>query len=245
MTTTRGDGRAADQLRPISLEPSPLELHPASCLTRFGRTWVLCTASVEEQVPPFLVGRGQGWITGQYGMLPGSVPGRIPPARNTGGRAEEISRLVGRSLRAAGDLAALGPRTVTVDCQVLQADGGTRTAAITGGYVALALALRDLAARGLIERARPLRQVAAVSVGLVDGRALLDLAQEEDSRADADLNVVMVAGGELVEVQGTAEGPPFSRQQLDELLTLAESGIQALLALQLSALKPGALEAQS
>jgi ribonuclease PH len=237
METARLDGRAADRLRPVSLEPSPLELHPASCLTRFGRTWVLCTASVEEQVPPFLIGRGQGWITGQYGMLPGSVPGRIPPARNSGGRAEEISRLIGRALRAAGDLTALGPRTVTVDCQVLQADGGTRTAAVTGGYVALALALRDLAARGLIERAEPLRQVAAISVGLVGGRALLDLAQEEDSRADADLNVVMTASGELIEVQGTAEGAPFARQQLDQLLTLAEGGIRTLLSLQQAALQ--------
>jgi ribonuclease PH len=232
----RSDGRAADELRPISLEPRYVELHPASCLTRFGRTWVLCTASVEETVPPFLEGRGQGWITGSYAMLPGSVPGRIAPARNVGGRAEEISRLIGRSLRAAHDLTTLGTRTITIDCQVVQADGGTRTAAVTGGYVALALALRDLYAQGLIPQDRPARQVAAISVGLLHGRALLDLAQQEDTRADADLNVVMTADGAFVEIQGTAEGEPFPRQQLDALLDLAERGIARLLLLQREAL---------
>ena len=236
MADARLDGRAPDQLRPVTLEARYLELHPASCLTRSGRTWVLCTASVAEQVPPFLEGRGQGWLTAEYGMLPGSVPGRIPPARNTGGRAEEISRLVGRSLRAAVDLAALGPRTITIDCQVIQADGGTRTAAITGGYVAMALALRELAARGLVERAEPVRQVAAISVGLVDGQPRLDLHQEEDTRADVDVNVVMTDAGELIEIQGTAEGAPFSRQQLSQLLDLAAAGIEQLMRLQRQAL---------
>ena len=233
----RPDGRAADQLRPITLEPRYLELHPASCLTQFGRTWVLCTASVEEAVPPFLEGTGRGWITGSYAMLPGSVPGRIAPARNLGGRAEEISRLIGRSLRAAQDLSTLGPRTITIDCQVIQADGGTRTAAVTGGYVALALALRDLHADGLIPTDRPGRQVAAISVGLLYGRALLDLAQQEDSRADADLNVVMTEDLALVEIQGTAEGEPFARQELDSLLDLAQQGIARLLVLQRDALR--------
>jgi ribonuclease PH len=233
----RRDGRAADELRPVRLEPRYLELHPASCLTRFGRTWVLCTASVEERVPPFLEGSGRGWLTGEYAMLPGSVGGRIAPARNAGGRAEEISRLIGRSLRAAVALAQLGSRTITIDCQVIQADGGTRTAAITGGYVALVLALRDLHSRGVIENPEPSRQIAAISVGLVDGQPLLDLAQDEDTRADADLNVVMTGAGAFVEVQGTAEGEPFQQPQLDRLLELARAGIGQLLTLQHQALQ--------
>jgi ribonuclease PH len=170
-------------------------------------------------------------------MMPGSVGGRIPPGRG-GGRAEEISRLVGRSLRAAVDFGAIGPRTVTLDCQVVQADGGTRTASVTGGYVALALALRDLQSRGLLETPPELQQIAAISVGLVGGQALLDLAQEEDSRADADINVVMNATGQFVEVQGTAEGLPFERSRLDELLDLAASGIQRIIAFQQAALAP-------
>jgi ribonuclease PH len=236
MPEARPDGRATDQLRPITLEPRYLELHPASCLVRFGRTWVLCTASVEERVPPFLEGRGRGWVTGEYGMMPGSVPDRIAPARNSGGRAEEISRLIGRALRASVDLATLGQRTVTIDCQVMQADGGTRTAAVTGGYIALELALRDLRSVGLLASDEKSRQVAAVSVGLVDGRPLLDLDRDEDARADADLNVVMTEATAFVEVQGTAEGEPFVRAQLDALLDLAHQGIQDLLATQRLAL---------
>jgi ribonuclease PH len=232
----RSDGRRPDQLRPVGLEPGYLELHPASCVARFGRTWVLCTASVEERVAPFLEGSGRGWITGVYGMLPGSVAERIAPARNSGGRAEEISRLLGRSLRATLDLRRLGPRTITIDCQVIQADGGTRTAAITGGYVALALALGELRARKLIASADIERQVAAVSVGLVDGQLLLDLAADEDTRAEADFNVVMTDGGAFVEVQGTAEGRPFERSELDGLLDLARDGIGQLLRLQREAL---------
>ena len=231
-SSRRADGRADDELRAVSLEPRYLELHPASCLTRFGRTWVLCTASVEERVPPFLEGRGLGWVTGEYGMLPGSVAERIAPARNSGGRAEEISRLIGRSLRAAMDLVSLGPQTITIDCQVVQADGGTRTAAVTGGYVALALALRDLHGRGLLPSPKTARQVAAISAGLVGGRALLDLAQAEDVRADADLNVVMTDGGGFVEVQGTAEGEPFAPHELEALLELARRGIGELLVIQ-------------
>jgi ribonuclease PH len=236
MPEARPDGRATDQLRPITLEPRYLELHPASCLVRFGRTWVLCTASVEERVPPFLEGRGRGWVTGEYGMMPGSVPDRIAPARNSGGRAEEISRLIGRALRATVDLAALGQRTVTIDCQVVQADGGTRTAAVTGGYIALELALRDLRSMGLLASDEKSRQVAAVSVGLVDGLPLLDLDRDEDARADADLNVVMTEASAFVEVQGTAEGEPFGRAQLDALLDLAHKGIRDLLAAQRLAL---------
>jgi ribonuclease PH len=232
----RADGRSPGQLRPVSLEPRFLEIHPASCLAKFGRTWVLCTASVEERVPPFVEARGGGWVTGAYGMMPGSVAERIAPARNSGGRAEEISRLIGRSLRAATELAKLGARTITVDCQVVQADGGTRTAAVTGGYVALALALRDLSSSGLLDMEGPGRQVAAVSVGLVDGQPLLDLTHEEDARADADLNIVMTEGGEFVEVQGTAEGAPFTRDQLDALLGLAQGGIEDLLLAQRRAL---------
>lgn len=236
MSAARSDGRSPDELRPVAIEPRFLELHPASCLVRFGRTWVLCTASVEEVVPPFLEGKDQGWVTAQYAMMPGSVAGRIAPARNSGGRAEEISRLIGRSLRAAADLTALGRRTITVDCQVVQADGGTRTAAVTGGYVALALALRDLQAAGLLGSGALVRQVAAVSVGLVNGQPLLDLSQSEDNQADADLNVVMTDAGTFVEVQGTAEKRPFTREQLDTLLELAWRGIARLLALQREAL---------
>jgi ribonuclease PH len=232
----RSDGRTVEALRSVSLEPRYLELHPASCLVKFGRTWVLCTASVEERVPPFLEGTGRGWVTGSYAMLPGSVPGRIEPARNAGGRSEEIARLVGRSLRVAYDQVALGPRLITIDCQVVQADGGTRTAAITGGYVALALALRDLKRRGVIEDDRPPRQVAAISVGVVGGQMMLDLAQQEDSRADADINVVIAAGEGLVEIQGTAERAPFTRAQLGILLDMAERGIEQLFEHQRAAL---------
>lgn len=224
----RHDGRAPGELRPCSVEPRFVELHPASCLIKSGRTWVLCTATAEDRVPPFLEGTGRGWVTGQYAMLPGCGPGRIAPAQNQGGRAEEITRLLGRSLRAAVDMAALGPRMITIDAQVVQADGGTRTAAITGGYVALCLALADLKAAGLIERDPLVRQIVAVGVGLVGGVPLLDLDYHEDSRADADLNVVMTADGGLVEVQGTAEREPYSRAQLDVLLELAAAGGRVL-----------------
>jgi ribonuclease PH len=201
-----------------------------------GRTWVLCAASVEEKVPPFLEGREQGWVTGEYAMLPASTDRRTPRERQAGGRSQEISRLIGRALRAAVDLKMLGPRTVTVDCDVIQADGGTRTASITGGYVALALALRQLEARGLL-KATPLRKaVAAVSVGVVDGELLLDLDYGEDSRADADLNVVMNEVGDLVEVQGTAEGDPFGQSVLQKLVELSDRGIGDLLKAQRRAL---------
>ena len=238
----RADGRAPGDLRSCSLLPRYLELHPASCLIKTGRTWVLCTASVEERVPPFLEGTGRGWVTGQYAMMPGCVPDRIAPSQNQGGRAEEISRLLGRSLRAAVDLAGLGPRMITVDCQVVQADGGTRTASVTGGYVALALALGQLQEQGVLNQADSpaasvlRREVAAVSVGLVAGAALLDLDYREDAGADADLNVVMTSDGGLVEVQGTAEREPYSRDQLQVLLDLAADGIRSLFEAQRAAL---------
>ncbi len=225
----RNDGRSFDQLRPVELIPSYLELHPASCLVKMGRTWVLCAASVEEKVPPFLEGKGQGWVTAEYAMLPASTDRRTPRERQAGGRSQEISRLIGRCLRASVDMKSMGQRTITVDCDVLQADGGTRTASVTGGYVALALALRRLGSQGML-RANPLRKaVAAVSAGVVDGELLLDLDYSEDSHADADLNVAMNEEGDLVDVQGTAEGYPFAQTALQQLLGLTRKGIGELL----------------
>jgi ribonuclease PH len=197
-----------------------------------GNTWVLCAATVREDVPPFLVGRDRGWVTAEYSMLPPSTPDRVPRERQASGRSQEISRLVGRSLRAAVDMAALGPRTITVDCDVLQADGGTRTAAVTGGYVALALAIRRLAAAGLADQGALRCAVAAVSAGLLDGAPVLDLPYQEDARADMDMNVVMTDRGELVEVQATAEGLPCPRETFSRLLDLAAKGIGELLAAQ-------------
>lgn len=206
-------------------------------MIRMGKTWVLCSAAVEERVPPFLEGKGKGWVTTEYAMIPPSSPQRVPWNRGiSGGRQQEISRLIGRGLRAAIDLKKLGERQITVDCTVVQADGGTRTAGLTGAYVALALAAKDLLAAGKIAANPLVTPVAAVSVGLVDGRELLDLPYEEDSRAEADLNVIMAADGRLVEVQGTAEADPFSRQQLDRMLDLADLGIRQLLDLQQQAL---------
>ncbi len=236
----RPDGRAVDQLRPVSIEPRYLRSTPASCMIRMGDTWVLCTAAVEEQVPPFLLGRGKGWVTSEYAMIPPSSPQRVPWSRGTtGGRQQEISRLIGRGLRAAIDLSKLGERQVTVDCTVVQADGGTRTAGVTGGYVALALAVADLLSGGKLAANPLLTPVAAVSVGVVDGQAVLDLPYAEDARAESDVNVVMTADGCLVEVQGTAEARPFTRQQLDQLLDLAAKGVGELLALQQDALLAG------
>jgi ribonuclease PH len=194
-------------------------------MIRMGDTWVLCSAAVDESVPPFLVGRGQGWVTSEYAMIPPSSPQRIPWNRGTGGgRQQEISRLIGRGLRAAIDLKKLGERQITLDCTVIQADGGTRTAGVTGAYVALALAIHDLLASGKLQGSPLLTPVAAVSVGLVKGDALLDLAYVEDSVADADVNVIQTIGGDLVEVQGTAEGVAFPREKLDRLLDLAGQG---------------------
>jgi ribonuclease PH len=228
----RQDGRAPNQLRPGRLQSNFLTAHPANCLAIMGDTWVLCAASVREQVPPFLEGKGRGWVTAEYSMLPASSPERVARERQAGGRTQEISRLVGRSLRAAVDFDALGPRTITVDCDVLQADGGTRTAAVTGGYVALALAVRRLEEAGLVPPGVLRRAVAAVSAGIVDGEPVLDLPYHEDSRAEMDLNLVMTDRGEIVEVQATAEGAPCPPQVFGTLLNLAAGGIQDLLAAQ-------------
>src|SRR5438067_6909965 len=202
-----------------------------------GDTWVLCSAAVEEQVPSFLQGRGQGWVTSEYAMIPPSSPQRIPWNRGTGGgRQQEISRLIGRGLRAAIDLKRLGERQIMLDCTVIQADGGTRTAGVTGAYVALSLAVHDLLASGKLAESPLITPVAAVSVGLVSGQAMLDLAYVEDSVADADVNVIQTLSTQLVEVQGTAEGAAFPRQQLDRPLDLATIGTTQLFAIQRSAL---------
>lgn len=224
-------------MRPVSIEPRFLTATPASCLIRMGQTWVLCSAAVEEQVPGFLAGRGQGWVTSEYAMIPPSSPQRIPWNRGiSGGRQQEISRLIGRGLRAAIDMKRLGERQIMLDCTVLQADGGTRTASVTGAYVALALAIHDLLGSGKLSASPLITPVAAVSVGLVRGQALLDLPYVEDSIADADVNVIQTLGGDLVEVQGTAEGVAFPREQLDRLLDLASVGNTQLFAAQRNAL---------
>jgi ribonuclease PH len=233
----RADGRSPEQLRPVSIEPRFLTATPASCLIRMGDTWVLCSAAIEEQVPSFLAGRGQGWVTSEYAMIPPSSPQRIPWNRGVGGgRQQEISRLIGRGLRAAIDMKKLGERQITLDCTVLQADGGTRTASVTGAYVALGLAVHDLLASGKLAVSPLITPVAAVSVGLVSGQAMLDLAYVEDSVADADVNVIQTLGGDLVEVQGTAEGAAFPREQLDRLLDLANVGNAQLFTAQRRAL---------
>ncbi|MGO9804745.1 MAG: ribonuclease PH [Steroidobacteraceae bacterium] len=231
----RPSGRTPDELRPVRFTRAHGKHAEGSVLIEFGDTQVLCTASVEDTVPPFLRGKSQGWITAEYGMLPRATHTRTAREAARGkqsGRTQEIQRLIGRSLRAVADLRALGERTVTLDCDVLQADGGTRTAAITGAYVALAEACERLAARRLIG-ASPLHgQVAAVSVGIVGGVPVLDLDYAEDSQAETDMNVVMNNGGAFIEIQGTAEGHAFRRHELDQLLNLAANGIGELLALQ-------------
>jgi ribonuclease PH len=231
----RIDGRAADELRPMRLVRDFTENPLASVLCEVGRTMVLCTVSEEKSVPRFLQGTGRGWLTAEYSLLPGSTDTRVDREVSRGrpsGRTLEIQRLIGRSLRAVADLSALGERTLWVDCDVLQADGGTRCASITGAYAALALAVERLIARGDLER-NPLRDsVAAVSVGIVAGDVLLDLAYEEDSRADVDMNVVATGSGRFVEVQGTGEEATFSRDELDALTTLALGGVSKLTALQ-------------
>jgi ribonuclease PH len=236
----RPSGRAADQLRAVSFERRHAKHAEGSVLVEFGDTQVLCTASVEETVPHFLRGKGQGWVTAEYGMLPRATHTRTAREAARGkqsGRTQEIQRLIGRALRGVVDLKALGERTITLDCDVLQADGGTRTAAITGSFVALSQACEHLQRRRLIG-ASPLHgQVAAVSVGIVGGVPVLDLDYAEDSQAETDMNVVMNNGGAFVEVQGTAEGHAFRRHELDALLNLATTGIGALFALQQQALQ--------
>jgi len=237
---TRPSGRQPHQARQVSITRDFTMHAEGSVLIEFGHTKVLCTASVEETVPGFLKGKGQGWITAEYGMLPRSTHTRTAREAAKGkqsGRTQEIQRLIGRSLRAITDLKALGERQVTLDCDVLQADGGTRTAAITGACVALHDAVNKLIAAGKLA-GNPLKDfVAAVSVGMVDGAAVLDLDYDEDSSCDTDMNVVMTGSGGIVEVQGTAEGEPFSRAELDALLALAQAGIADLVAKQKAALK--------
>jgi len=224
----RANGRQAGQLRPISLEVNVSKHAEGSCLTRFGDTHVLCTASLENRVPPHVMGTGAGWVTAEYGMLPRSTNERMAreAARGKqGGRTLEIQRLIGRALRASIDLSALGPRTLTIDCDVIQADGGTRTASITGAYVALVLALQKLNKKGVISKLPPVTPVAAISVGIVDGKVHVDLDYVEDSSAHVDLNVVALEGGKLVEVQGTAEKGSFERAKLDAML---DGGLAAI-----------------
>jgi ribonuclease PH len=236
--------RAADALRPIRFQRRYTVHAEGSVLVEFGDTKVLCTASVEEKVPSFLKGKGSGWVTAEYGMLPRATNTRGSREAAQGkqsGRTQEIQRLIGRSLRAVTDLSALGERQVTLDCDVIQADGGTRCASITGAMVALADAFAGLRARGLVTR-DPIRDfVAAVSVGLVDGEAVLDLDYAEDSGCDTDMNVVMTGAGHFVEIQGTAEGEPFTRAQMGQLLDLAGAGIGRLVLLQREALAREAL----
>jgi ribonuclease PH len=235
----RHDQRRPDQLRPVRITRHFTRHAEGSVLVEFGHTRVLCTASVEESVPGFLRGKGQGWLTAEYGMLPRSThtrSGREAARGKQSGRTQEIQRLIGRSLRAVVDLAALGERQIIIDCDVLQADGGTRTASVTGACVAVCDALNGLVASGLLEKS-PLRDmVAAVSVGIVNGQPVLDLDYVEDSACDTDMNVVMTGSGGMIEVQGTAEGAPFSRAELDALLALAERGIADLVEAQRIAL---------
>ena len=233
MTFVRKDGRAPGQARPLRITRGYLPNAEGSALIEIGNTHVICAASVGTGVPSWMKGSGRGWVTAEYAMLPRATAERTPregrDGRGAGGRTMEIQRLIGRSLRAVTDMTAMGEMTVTVDCDVLRADGGTRTAAITGGYVALMLAMRRLVAGGKL-KAVPLRAaVAATSAGIVEGVDLLDLAYDEDSRAETDLNVVMTGDMEFVEVQGTAEGRPFGRPRLDGLLDLAQAGIRDLL----------------
>ena len=232
---TRTDGRAPAELRPTRISPGFLMHAEGSVLIEVGRTRVVCSASVEERVPPFLRNSGKGWVTAEYGMLPRATTTRTQreaTAGKVGGRTQEIQRLIGRSLRSVTRLAELGERTIWVDCDVVQADGGTRTAAITGGFVALVLALQRLRETGVLKTIPVQDHVAATSVGVVGGLPYLDLAYEEDSRAEVDMNVVKTGDGRFIEVQGTAEGPPFERRALDDLLELADVGIRELVNLQ-------------
>ena len=234
----RSDGRSPGELRPTRFSWDPMGFALSSVTVHTGRTAVICSVCLEEGVPKWRQGSGKGWLSADYRLLPASTPSRQPrELMKLSGRTQEIQRLIARSLRACLDLEALGERSLHIDCDVLQADAGTRTASITGAWAALTLGLRRLEARGVLSSSPLLEQVAAVSVGLVDGAALLDLDYSEDSRAEVDLNVVMNSQGQLLEVQGTAEGAPFSRQQLNQLLDLADGGLQLLRHSQLQALE--------
>jgi ribonuclease PH len=235
--TTRTDGRTPSQLRSIRITPSFTMHAEGSVLIEAGSTRVICTASIEDRVPPFLRNTGKGWVTAEYGMLPRATSTRVQresSAGKVGGRTQEIQRLIGRSLRSVTRLPDLGERTIWIDCDVIQADGGTRTASITGGFVALVLALKHMRTKGMLRSLPVSDYVAAISVGVVNGTPMLDLAYEEDSSADVDMNVVKTGGGQFIEVQGTAEGLPFERSVLDSLLSLADAGVQELVAIQRS-----------
>ena len=237
----RPSKRLPDQMRKVSLELGVIKHAEGSCLVKFGDTHVLCTASMEESLPPFLRGSGRGWVTAEYGMLPRSTGSRMRREAAVGkqsGRTQEIQRLIGRSLRAVVDLSAMGERQVTLDCDVLQADGGTRTAAITGGFVALSQAFRFMVSTGLLKQAPIKDHVSAISCGIFNGTPVLDLDYDEDSAAETDANFVITGSGGLVEVQGAAEGAPFSEAQLGELLALARKGTTELVALQKAVLAP-------
>jgi ribonuclease PH len=232
---TRNDGRAPAQLRPTKITPGFSMHAEGSVLIEVGRTRVICTASVEDRVPPFLRNTGKGWVTAEYGMLPRATSTRTQreaSAGRVGGRTQEIQRLIGRSLRSVMRLPELGERTIWIDCDVIQADGGTRTASITGGFIALALAVKRLREAGQLRTIPIQDHVAATSVGVVDGTPLLDLAYDEDSRAEVDMNIVKTGDGRFIEVQGTAEGPPFERKALDALMELADGGIRELVEMQ-------------
>jgi ribonuclease PH len=228
----RTDGRKANELRALKITPSYIKTADGSVLIEMGATRVICTAKLEERVPPFMRNSGKGWITAEYGMLPGSSQeriGRESSRGKVGGRTHEIQRLIGRSLRAIADLKSLGERTIWVDCDVIQADGGTRTASITGAYIALAEAARGWLDRGIIS-SNPIKEtVAAVSIGIIDGKILLDLCYEEESNADVDMNFVMTGSGKFIEVQGTAEQTPFTRKQMERMAEIAQAGIKELL----------------
>jgi ribonuclease PH len=236
----RTDGRKPTQLRPLRITPSYIKTADGSVLIEMGDTKVICTAKLEDRVPPFLRNSGKGWITAEYGMLPGSSEqriGRESSRGKIGGRTHEIQRLIGRSLRAIADLKSLGERTVWIDCDVIQADGGTRTASITGAYIALVEAARKWRERGLLTVEPVKDSVAAVSIGIVDGKILLDLCYIEDSKADVDMNFVMTGAGKFIEVQGTAESAPFTRKQMERMAEIAQQGIKELLKAQKAVLK--------
>jgi ribonuclease PH len=231
----RSDGRLDEQLRPTRITPNYLVHAEGSVLVESGKTKVICTASVEDRVPPFRRNSGKGWVTAEYGMLPRATSTRTQresSAGRVGGRTQEIQRLIGRSLRAVTKMEALGERTITLDCDVIQADGGTRTASITGAFVALALAIKKMREQDLIRTVPIVDYVAATSVGIVEGMPMLDLAYAEDSKADVDMNIIKTGAGLYIEVQGTAEAMPFGREALNRLLDLADTGIRQLIALQ-------------
>jgi ribonuclease PH len=228
---TRIDGRGVDKIRKVTITRNYIKYPEGSCLIELGNTKVICTASVEETVPPFLRNSGTGWVTAEYGMLPRSCNSRIPRGKDSG-RTYEIQRLVGRTLRSVTDMKSLGERTIWIDCDVIQGDGGTRTAAITGSFIALVDALQKLKKDGLINRVPVADYVAATSVGILDGNLILDLCYEEDSKAEVDMNVIMTGSGDFIEIQGTAERKPFSKEKMDAKLEFAKKGIGELFIVQ-------------